>query len=225
MASALTGECMIVALGGRPLTGKTTLAQALAEAMPGVLLDKAALRRVLFPELVTASPELNDRLYEWLLQAATWQLDREPGTVIVLDGRPLTRIRDVLSLRRFAAGIGHTLHIIECVCPDTVAAQRGKQADDCEAPAGRFDEPTEPIPEPKIVVDTLLPPEQCLRLALNRITEGKASGCPETADSTPTARTVTPDSPVQRSRAAVGVTVTGAPSARSVAGSNGGRTS
>jgi predicted kinase len=173
---------MIVALGGRPLTGKTTLAQALAEAIPGVLLDKAALRRVLFPELVTASPELNDRLYEWLLQAAAWQLDREPGTVIVLDGRPLSRIRDVLSLHRFAAGIGHALHIIECVCPDTVAAQRGKQADGCEAPAGRLDEPAEPIPEPKIVVDTLLPPEHCLRLALNRITEGKVSGCPETEE-------------------------------------------
>ncbi|MGW1107395.1 AAA family ATPase [Streptomyces sp. NPDC002540] len=198
---------MIVAVGGRPLTGKTTLAQALAEAIPGVLLDKAALRRVLFPELVTASPELNDRLYEWLLQAAAWQLDREPGTVIVLDGRPLTRIRDVLSLRRFAAGIGHALHVVECVCPDTVAVQRGKRADGREALAGQLDEPAEPIPEPKIVVDTLLSPAHCLRLALNKITAGKVSGCP--------------DSPAQTSRATVNLTETEAPLARSMANGDG----
>ncbi|MFE5097413.1 AAA family ATPase [Streptomyces sp. NPDC056638] len=170
---------MIVALGGRPLTGKTTLARALAEAMPGILLDKVALQRVLFLDLATASPELNDRLYEWLLQAAAWQLDSQPGSVIVLDGRPLTRRRDVLSLRRFAAGIGHALHVVECVCPDTVAAQRGEQTDGYEALAGRLDEPSELIRGPKIVVDTLLPPEHCLKLALSKIAEDKASGCPE----------------------------------------------
>jgi predicted kinase len=160
---------MIVALGGHPLTGKSTLARALADAMSGALLDVVALRRVLFPGLVTASPELNDRLYEWLLQAAVWQLDRDPGAVIVLDGRPLTRTRDVLALRRFADGIGHSLHIIECTCPDTVAAQHGKEAVGREALAGQRDESAELIPEPKIIVDTLFPLEHCLQFVLNRI--------------------------------------------------------
>lgn len=41
---------MIVAVGGRPWTGKTTLAQALAEALRAVLLNKAELRRVFFPQ-------------------------------------------------------------------------------------------------------------------------------------------------------------------------------
>ncbi|MFJ6017477.1 hypothetical protein [Streptomyces sp. NPDC092952] len=160
---------MIVALGGRPLTGKTTLAQALADARHGALLDVVALRRALFLELVTVSPELHNQLYEWLLQAAMWQLEREPGTVIVLDGRPLTRVRDVLSLRRFTDGIGHALHIIECVCPDTVAAQRGRGTDSYEAWDGKRDDSAERIPEPKIFVDTLRPLDSCLRFVLDRI--------------------------------------------------------
>ncbi|MFF2013815.1 AAA family ATPase [Streptomyces sp. NPDC058195] len=173
---------MIVALGGRPLTGKTTLARMLANAMPGILLDRVALQRALFPELATASPELNDRLYEWLLQAAAWQLDSQPGAVIVLDGRPLTRRRDVLSLRRFAAGIGHPLHIVECVCPDVVAAQRAEQANDHEAPVGGRDELAELIPEPKIAVDTSLPTDHCLEFVLGEIAGERAGDHSESAE-------------------------------------------
>ncbi|MGW0770803.1 AAA family ATPase [Streptomyces sp. NPDC002676] len=165
---------MIVALGGRPFTGKSTLARALAEAIPGVLLDKAALRKLLFPNLVTASPEVNDCLYGWILQAASWNLDTAPGSVIVLDGRPLTRMRDVLSLRRFASNLGHALHIVECVCPDEIvlarASARAGEANGAQVPpANLMDEAADPIPEPKIVVNTSLPVEQCVSSALGHV--------------------------------------------------------
>ncbi|WP_327378765.1 ATP-binding protein (plasmid) [Streptomyces sp. NBC_01216] len=173
---------MIVALGGRPFTGKSTLARALAEALPGVLLDTAALRKVLFPNLVAAPPELNDWLYEGVLKAASWNLDTAPGTIIVLDGRPLTRNRDVLSLRRFASSLGHVLHIVECVCPDEVASARARSAaagvpDPLPRPK---DAGTDPIPEPKVVVDTCQPLERCVSTTLGAVSSPSRSG----ADST-----------------------------------------
>ncbi|MGZ2358473.1 ATP-binding protein [Streptomyces sp. 372A] len=170
---------MIVALGGRPLTGKSTLARALAKALPGVLLDTASLQKVLFPNLVAASPELNDWLYEGVLKAASWNLDTAPEAVIVLDGRPLTRSRDVLSLRRFASSLGHMLHIVECVCPDDVASARATSAA-IGVPGsslhGPKDASTDPIPDPKVVVDTCQPLEQCISTALNAVSSLVKSG-------------------------------------------------
>ncbi|MFJ2419208.1 AAA family ATPase [Streptomyces brevispora] len=173
---------MIIALGGLPFTGKSTLARALAEAMPGVLLDKAALRKVLFPTLVTAPPELNDWLYEGVLKAASWNLDTAPGTVVVLDGRPLTRYRDVLSLRRFASSLDHALYIVECVCPGEVAVARSAAAGAPDPLLSVQNADTDQIPEPKVVVDTSQPLEQCVSAALNAVS-GRAA--PQDEDSAP----------------------------------------
>ncbi|MET9779324.1 AAA family ATPase [Streptomyces sp. NPDC006367] len=168
---------MIVALGGLPFTGKSTLARALADAIPGVLLDTAALRKVLFPNLVAVPPELNDWLYEGVLKAASWNLDTVPGTVIVLDGRPLTRNRDVLSLRRFASSLGHALYIVECVCPEEVASARARSAAGVPDPLlSAKGTGTDPIPDPKVVVDTCQPLEQCVSTALDAVLGPSRSG-------------------------------------------------
>lgn len=86
---------MIIAIGGRPRTGKSKLAKHLAVALDGVLLDLAQLRNVLFPTALTASREQAARLYEWLLQAAVWNLHQRPAAPVVLDAHPLTHARDV----------------------------------------------------------------------------------------------------------------------------------
>ncbi|MET9431701.1 AAA family ATPase [Streptomyces sp. NPDC003036] len=106
---------MIVAIAGRSQMGKSKLAKHLALALDGVLLDLAQLRNVLFPTALTASREQAARLYEWLLQAAVWNLHQRPAAPVVLDAHPLTHARDVRALRHLAAGIGHPLHVIECV--------------------------------------------------------------------------------------------------------------
>lgn len=168
---------MIVALGGRPWTGKTTLAKALATAMSGVLLDKAALQRVLFPRRAPASPEQSDRVYEFLLQAAVWHLETTPKGVVVLDGRPLTRTREVLALRRFACGVDQPLRIIECICPDEVAVDRARAnlASSTEPLTVVNEVPAEPIPDPKIVIDTSLPVDHCLASALEYLSRAPTS--------------------------------------------------
>ncbi|MFE6977171.1 AAA family ATPase [Streptomyces sp. NPDC057682] len=157
---------MIVAVGGLPFTGKSTLARSLSEAIPGLLLDAAALQRVLFPSLVVPPREVNDWLYESVLKATSWNLDTTPGSVIVLDGRPLTRTRDALSLRRFAATLGHALHIVECVCPDDVARARSAAAGALYPPPNAG---TDPIPEPAVVVNTCRPLEECISIVLDAV--------------------------------------------------------
>ena len=162
---------MIVAVGGRPSTGKSTLARALADALSGVLLGTTTVRKAFFPRVVETSPEVTDWLYEGLLKAASWTLDTTPGAIIVLDGRPLTRERDVLGLQRFAAHVGHELQLIECVCPVDLAAERSRSAA-TEAgglPAGTSDNGTDPIPEPKVVVDASQPLARCVSVALNGV--------------------------------------------------------
>ncbi|MEU2769382.1 MULTISPECIES: AAA family ATPase [Streptomyces] len=162
---------MIVAVGGRPFTGKSTLARALADALSGVLLDTTTVRKALFPTVVEAPPEVTDWLYEGLLKAASWTLDMTPGAIIVLDGRPLTRNRDVQALQRFAAHLGHTLQLIECVCPADLVAERSRSAA-TEAgglPAEPVDNGTDPVPEPKVVVDTSHPLERCVSVALDGV--------------------------------------------------------
>lgn len=159
---------MIVAVGGLPWTGKSTLARNLAERLPGFLLDKIAVRNQLFPGgRSKASREQNDWSFEVVLKAAAWNLEATPGGVVVLDGPPLTRGRDIQALNRFASGIGQPLKVIECVCPTEIALGRGR-AESVPRPAS-FDVRVpcrEPIPDPKIVVDTTLSEDRCLALAL-----------------------------------------------------------
>ncbi|MET9374076.1 AAA family ATPase [Streptomyces sp. NPDC002992] len=148
---------MIVAIGGRPQTGKSKLAKHLALALDGVLLDLAQLRHVLFPTALTASREQAARLYEWLLQAAVWNLHQRPAAPVVLDAHPLTHARDVRALRHLAAGIGHPLHVIECVRSATRAGHNS------------FEDSQNGLLDPKIVVDTHQPMADCMAELLHEL--------------------------------------------------------
>ncbi|MET9840023.1 hypothetical protein ABZZ01_19855 [Streptomyces virginiae] len=148
---------MIVAIGGRPQTGKSKLGRHLAVALDGVLLDLAQLRTVLFPAALTTSREQAARLYEWLLQAAVWNLHQRPAAPVVLDAHPLTHARDVRALRHLANSLGHRLDVIECVRTAT------------RADHDSLGDTQSRVLDPKIVVDTRQPMADCVAQILHEL--------------------------------------------------------
>jgi predicted kinase len=114
---------LLVAMAGLPGTGKSTLAAALAEALPAVVLDKDKLRAGLIPtEKIEYSRAQDDYIFELLLKAAEYNLNR--GRNVILDGRTYTRRYQVERVELFAREQEADLRIIECVCPDELAFSR-----------------------------------------------------------------------------------------------------
>ncbi len=95
---------LLIAMAGLPGTGKSTLAAALADALPAVVLDKDKLRAGLIPpDKVEYSRAQDDYIFELLLKAAEFNLNR--GRHVILDGRTFTRRYQVDRVELFAAGI------------------------------------------------------------------------------------------------------------------------
>jgi predicted kinase len=114
---------MLIAMAGLPGTGKSTLATALADALPAVVLDKDKLRTGLIPpEKIEYSRAQDDYIFELLLKASEYNLNR--GRHVILDGRTFTRRYQVERVVLFANEVGGKLHIFECVCPEALALQR-----------------------------------------------------------------------------------------------------
>jgi predicted kinase len=114
---------LLIAMAGLPGTGKSTLAAALAEALPAVVLDKDKLRAGLIPpEKIEYSRAQDDYIFELLLKAAQYNLNR--GRHVILDGRTFTRSYQVERIALFVADLKAELKIIECVCPVELALQR-----------------------------------------------------------------------------------------------------
>jgi adenylylsulfate kinase len=114
---------MLIAMAGLPGTGKSTLAAALAEALPAVVLDKDKLRAGLIPaEKIKYSRAQDDYIFELLLKAAEYNLNR--GRHVILDGRTFTKRYQVERVELFAKEHKADFRIIECICPENLALQR-----------------------------------------------------------------------------------------------------
>jgi predicted kinase len=114
---------LLIAMAGLPGTGKSTLAAALAEALPAVVLDKDKLRAGLIPpEKIEYSRAQDDYVFELLLKAAEYNLNRSRH--VILDGRTFTRHYQVERVVLFANENKADLSFIECVCPEALALQR-----------------------------------------------------------------------------------------------------
>uniref|UniRef100_UPI003F498966 AAA family ATPase n=1 Tax=Nonomuraea sp. CA-252377 TaxID=3240003 RepID=UPI003F498966 len=171
---------MIVCLAGLPATGKTTLAHALAPRLDALVLDKDPLRQALFgPRHITYTAEQDDLCMELLLQAARFALQWPLTGCVIITGRTFLRRSQLDQVAAFAAACHQPLHVIECVCTAATAHQRLE--DDLAAgahPAGNRDldlyqrlaAEAEPVPEPKLQINTDQPLQECLTRCLNHLT-------------------------------------------------------
>lgn len=177
-------------MAGLPGTGKSTLAQALARALPGLVLNKDQARAALFPpEAIAYSTPQDDLVVHILLLLAAYYLDLEPQRWLILDGRPFTRRYQMQQVLDFASaqtgrlgffsGQEIPLRFIECRCSEEVARRRLERA------AHRGDHPAanrdyalyrqmkasaEPILVPHLVVDTAADLSLCLQQCLDYLT-------------------------------------------------------
>lgn len=156
---------MLVVLAGMPGVGKSTLARALAKHLGAIVLDKDQIRDGVFPTAeVDYSDPQNALATDVVYLVAAYILERDPGKLIVLDGKPYSREAQRLQARSLAHQTGSRFRLIHCVAPDEVVRRRLEQAaardpqtlkaDRTFAKYLRIKEAFEPISTGHLVVDT-----------------------------------------------------------------------
>ena len=108
-----------------------------------------------------------------MLETAAYLLGRHPGLPIFIDGRTFSRAYQVQSAIAAAGRISTSCRIIECVCAEETARQRLKASHETHLARNRTYElykklqaEFEPIPDPKLVVNTDKPLADCIARAL-----------------------------------------------------------
>jgi adenylylsulfate kinase len=165
---------MLILMAGLPGTGKSTIAQQLAVDLPAVVLDKDRIRATLFPPThIEYSTVQDDFCMTIMLQVAGYLLEKNPSAHVILDGRTFSRQYQVRAVCQWTEQHNVSTMIVECVCADRTARQRLEHdAKVASHLAGNRDYTLyqfikasfEPIPEPKLVVDTDNALEDCVAL-------------------------------------------------------------
>ena len=157
-------------LAGLPGTGKSTLAEALAERLDGIVLSKDKVRAALFPPgAINYSSGQNDFCMSIVLMAAQRISSEGSAPFIFLDGQTFSRARDVQDVVHAATQVHADYRILLLSCPGELALERirksrgehlagNRDADLYWEVKARF----EPITLPKLDVDTSRPLEQCV---------------------------------------------------------------
>ena len=176
---------MIVLMAGLPGCGKSTLAEALAARLSGIVLDKDKIRAALFgPTGIEYSTEQDDFCQELMLETAAWLFSKNPAQTIFLDGRPFSRRYQIEQIIEAAQALGQRWHILECICSAETARKRLEQLESAEKhPAAnrsyalflKVKETFEEIRLPKTVIDTQQPLESCVELAIHAISLAAAA--------------------------------------------------
>jgi predicted kinase len=96
-----------ILMAGLPGTGKSTLAEALARELNGVVLSKDAVRAALFPgPLTDYTREQDDLCFGMVLDAASYLARRNATEFIFLDGRTFSRSEQIEQAIRAAGACG-----------------------------------------------------------------------------------------------------------------------
>jgi len=164
---------MIILMAGLPGTGKSTLARVSAAQSEGVVLDKDEIRSVLFaPRFVEYSAEQDDFCQSVMFETVGYLLGRHPELRIFIDGRTFSRAYQFQNALAAARRLSTPVRVIECICAEETARERLEAAQDTHLAKNRTYElyrrlkaEFEPIPEPKLVIDTDAGLEECAAVA------------------------------------------------------------
>jgi predicted kinase len=168
-------------MAGLPATGKSTIAQALASELPGIVLDKDRTRAALFPaSAIEYSVGQDDFCMGILQQVAEYILRRDRSRHVLIDGRPFVRRYQLEPWRALAAELEVPIQVIECVCTDATARRRLA----CDAASGHHPAANrdygmylglkaslETMAAPKLVLNTEQSLAQCVGSALAYLAE------------------------------------------------------
>ena len=144
-------------MAGLPGTGKSTLAQAIAAQLQGVVISKDRMREAAFGPLVDYSTAQDDFCMEIVYQSARYLWETRPDILVVIDGRTFSRRAQV---SRLLEALPEAPRWIECVCDDEVARQRLDAASDHLARNRTYElycavkSAAEPLELARLIIDT-----------------------------------------------------------------------
>ncbi len=163
---------MLVIICGLPGVGKTTLAKSLAPLIEGIVLSSDKIRKELFPSPTYSQTEQNT-VFDAMITGAKNLND--VGTNCILDAT-FNREQSRIEVKNKLGLSDNQFHIIECVCNEDITMSRleSRKNDYSDATIEVYQKMKiirEPVKLEHITLDTIIPPEENARKALDYISK------------------------------------------------------